>query len=298
MNMTEPIYSPIVLLDEVIAAAPFAIAPERATELLNDPALKGFGLALSADEGFSIRVGINTKEATLSIFSLEYIWCFSLMILVLVEEYQIAQKHDRQAIDLRESPRVSQAVDLLNWSFNRMYRGDRSPWPDEAPKPEKSPTVNSVVYMVNEVFLSAIAWIIHHEIAHLRLKHGIETTCSAREENEADAEATNWIFSGSLRDDERLKRQLGMAVALLSLQFLETPRGGYSKVESHPPSLERLDRCFKMAGVDEDGFICALTTVALQFQLANLDIEGALGGGSWSEIMSDAMVSFTTAGRR
>lgn len=54
--------------------------------------LVGFGLAISDDDGFSIRVNIDTKEATLPVFSLEYLWCFSLMILMLVEEYQARSK--------------------------------------------------------------------------------------------------------------------------------------------------------------------------------------------------------------
>ncbi|WP_261536836.1 phage exclusion protein Lit family protein [Burkholderia multivorans] len=295
--MTDPVYSPIALLDEAIASAAFAIAPEKATELANDPRIVGFGLALSADSGFTIRVDVETKEATLPVFALEYLWCFSLLILTLVEEYQAAQLDEKETIDLRTSPQVSQAVNMLNWAHARMHHGDASQWPEESPKPQKTPAQSDVAYAVNEIFLSAIAWIIHHEIAHIRLGHGIETTYSVQEETAADDEATKWIFSENLNDDVLLKRQLGMAVALLSLQFLEEPRGKDSRVESHPPSVDRLFRCFDIAGVAQDGFIRALTTVALQFQLANLNIETPLDGNSWSDIMADALISFTTAGR-
>ncbi|KLU28097.1 hypothetical protein EOS_00795 [Caballeronia mineralivorans PML1(12)] len=259
--------------------------------------LVGFGLAISDDDGFSIRVNIDTKEATLPVFSLEYLWCFSLMILMLVEEYQAAQRGQKSTFDFKESQCVSQAVDLLNWAHGRMLRGDRSPWPEDAPRPEQSPANDSVELMVSEVFLCAIAWIIHHEIAHIRLRHGIETVYSTQEEIDADAAATDWIFSGEQNSDMRFKRQLGMAVALLSMQFLEEPQGKDSKVKSHPPSLERLDRCFEQAQVARDGFIRALTTVALQFQLANQNLQSVLDGNSWDEIMGDAMVAFVTAGR-
>ncbi|CAM3670048.1 phage exclusion protein Lit family protein [Bordetella tumulicola] len=295
--MTKPVYSPIALLDDAIASAAFAIAPEKATELANDPRVAEFGLVLSADSGCTIRVDIDTKEATLPVFAMEYLWCFSFLVLALVEEYQGAQSGGKETIDLRTSPQVSQAVDMLNWSHARMRQGGGSPWPEEFPKPEKNPAQSDIAYSVNQIFLSAIAWIIHHEIAHIRLGHGIETTYSVQEETAADDEATKRIFSENLNDDVLLKRQLGMAVALLSLQFLEEPQGKDSRVESHPPSVDRLFRCFDIAGVAQDGFICALTTVALQFQLANLDIKTPLDGNSWSNIMADALISFTTAGR-
>lgn len=252
---------------------------------------------LSDDPGFSIRVGIETREAILPVFALEYLWCFSLLVLTLTEEYQAAQQEERSEIDFRTSPQVSQAVDLLNWAHARMLLGDRSPWPDGAPKPVGAPAQSDCEYAVNEIFLSAIAWIIHHEISHIRLRHGVETTYSIQQEKEADDEATNWIFSQDLNSDVLLKRQLGMAVALLSMQFLEAPQGKNSKIGSHPPSVDRLFQCFDIAGVARDGYICALTTVALQFQLANLNIETPLSGNSWNDIMAEAFISFRTAGR-
>lgn len=295
--MTTPINSPIWHLQDAIAEAPFAISPSKAQDLKNDPALGNFKLAISGDSGFSIRVDINTHEATLPIFSLEYLWCFSLFVLIFSEAYEAAQAEGKDTADFRQSPEVSQAVGLLNWAYGRMVQGDRSPWPAHTPKPGDPSIAGGIVDAVDQIFLSAIAWIIHHEIAHIRLQHGVETTYSAQEEMEADVEATRWIFSEELSGDMRSRGQLGMAVALLSMQFLEARPGGDTKATSHPPSLVRLDRCFEIAGVNEEG-IRAVATVVLQFQLSNLNIENRADGESWGEMLSEAMVSFMTADRR
>ncbi|WP_186214555.1 phage exclusion protein Lit family protein [Burkholderia gladioli] len=295
--MTDPVYSPIALLSDAIAASPFNMAPEKAAALKADLKLDTFELVLSDDPGFSIRVNISTKAATLPVFALEYMWCFSLMILALSDEYAAAQRRGDRTFNCLESPRVSEAMELLNWAYARMNRGDRSPWPQGSLQPVSAPAHGSVVHAANEVFLCALAWIIHHEIAHVRLEHGIETTYSTQQENQADAEATNWIFSAELSDAVLTKRQLGMAVALLAIQFLEAPRGNDSKIESHPPTVERIHRCFEIARVPLDGIVRAATAVAVQLQLANLGIEGVLDGDSWDDIMTGNLIAFVTAGR-
>jgi hypothetical protein len=295
--MTDPVYSPIVLLSDAIAASPFNMAPEKAAALKADLRLEKFELLLSDDPKYSIRVDINTTAATLPIFALEYLWCFSLMFLALSEEYAAAQQRGDSTFDWRESPRVSEAIELLNWAYARMNKGDRTPWPQGTLQPVKTPTHGSAEHAVNEVFLCALAWSIHHEIAHVRLGHGIETTYSTREENQADAEATDWCFPAGLSDAILTKRQLGMAVALLAVQFLETPQGNHSKVGSHPPAVERIHRCFDQAGVPMDGIVRAATAVAVQLQLANLGIDAVLDGDSWDDIMIGNLMAFATAGR-
>ena len=71
--MTDPVYSPIVLLSDAIAASPFNMAPEKAAALKVDLRLEKFELLLSDDPKYSIRVDINTTTATLPIFALEYL---------------------------------------------------------------------------------------------------------------------------------------------------------------------------------------------------------------------------------
>ncbi|MFM0527260.1 phage exclusion protein Lit family protein [Paraburkholderia strydomiana] len=295
--MTVPVHSPIVRLSDAIAASPFNMAPEKAAALKADSRLEKFGLLISDDPGYSIRVDINTTEATLPVFALEYLWCFSLMILALSEEYAAVQHRGDSTFDWRESPRVSEAIGLLNWAHARMNKGDRTPWPQGTLQPEKHPIHGSAAHAANEVFLCAIAWSIHHEIAHVRLGHGIETTYATQEENQADEEATDWCFPAGLSDAVLTKRQLGMAVALLAVQFLETPRGNDSKVSSHPPAVERIHRCFERAGVPMDGKVRAATAIAVQLQLANLGIDAVLEGDSWDDIMTGNLIAFATAGR-
>ncbi|MBD4053771.1 cell death peptidase Lit, partial [Xanthomonas citri pv. citri] len=77
--------------------------------------------------------------------------------------------------------------------------------------------------VASEIFLCAIAWILHHEISHVVLQHPLVTTAfSTQEEREADSHATKWIL-GNLYESapELKKRALGIATAVLCIQSLE-----------------------------------------------------------------------------
>jgi hypothetical protein len=174
------------------------------------------------------------------------------------------------------------------------------PWPDtnNVPMPVNDPPHGSDVHVANELFLSAIAWIFHHEISHVVLKHtAAETTYSTHQEKEADLRATDWILSFSRQPTESRKRGFGIATAIMTMLYLEKPGDSDVYVSRHPPAVQRLDYCLQKAGAWNDIHICSFTAVALQFLLAQWGIHQRLDGTSEQEILRNFMVSFATNGR-
>lgn len=290
--------SPILSLENAISGAAFAIAPERAQELAGQKDLERFSLRMTDERGFAIRVNVSTRVATLPIATLEYLWCCALFFFVLHQEYANAQASGAERLDLNQVPRISVALDLLNWARSNMLGSGVFPWPADKPKPSARLADAGDPHVANEIFLSAIAWIIHHEIAHVRLKHGaMHSVYSIQQERAADLCATDWILKDSTIDAETQKRQLGIVTALLAMQFLDEPKGSNTYVGTHPPSVERLDYCLDAASVNDDSTVCAFALAVFQFHGAHFSIDGILDGTSLRDILNDHMVKFATVGR-
>lgn len=295
--MTEsiPLRSPVLIFERQIAGSAFAVAPEREGELL--VAAPTFSLALSDDKGFNIRVNMSTHEATLPIATLEYLWACAHLFWVLYQEYIAAQQRGDQQLDLSTRRNVCDAIDVFNWARNNQAVSGVEGWPHELPRPARGDTHNAVS-VANELFLVAVAWIIHHEIAHVRARHpAMHRSYAVKQELEADEMATDWIL-GKCEDPEMSKkRQLGMVTALLAMQLLDEPSGVDTYVSTHPPAVERLYACLEQARVDDDGAPRAFAAVAVQLQLSQYDLSIPLDGSSIQDILAGAFIEFRTSGR-
>jgi hypothetical protein len=295
MAETVALRSPVLLLEKQVAGAAFAIAPEREHELLG--VAPNFSLALSNDRKFSIRVNMSTHEATLPIATLEYLWACAYLFWVLYQEYIAAQQRNHKRIDLSTKRSVCEAIDLFNWARNNQATSGVEAWPKALPRPESNSS-DEAVSVANELFLAAIAWIIHHEIAHVRAKHvAMHNIYVVRQEQEADEMATDWILGKCEDPGSRQKRQLGMITALLATQLLDEPPGSDTYVRTHPPTVERLYACLERALVDDDASPRAFAVVAMQLQLSQFDLSIPLDGQSIQDILGDALIKFRTSMR-
>jgi hypothetical protein len=291
--------SPILDLEHAIAGAAFGIAPERALELAEDERTDKFHLVWSDRPGFDIGVVVQTQQATLPIAALEYLWCCAYLFWVLYQEYVEAQRSSNSGLDLAQSPRATNAINLLNWASRNMAQPGVQPWPDGSAHPMRNPEYASDAHVANELFLCAIAWIIHHELGHVRKRHNrADALFPLKKEQEADFEATDWVMCRSSVSLETQKRQLGIVTALMAIQFLDKPTRGDSYVRSHPLSIERLDYCLDRAEVGDDSVVCAFAAVALQFQLGQLDIPVDLDGASIRDVLRGLQAAFVQHGRR
>lgn len=290
--------SPILSLKEEIELAVFRIAPERAKELEGQIDLSKITLDFTNEPKFDIRVTFPGHVVKLPIPSLEYIWCCAHAFWVLYQVVQEAQANKAETLDFALNPRASKAIDLLNWSRQNMVTPGTTPWPNGMPKPEQQNIFGSDAHVADELFLCATAWIIHHEIAHVQLKHGqIQAEKDVQQEKDADNRATDWIFINSAIELETKKRQFGLVTALMAIQYLDAPTGPDTYVASHPPTIERLNYSLDRANIHDDGAVCAFVTTALQFHLGQYGIEAPLDGDSFRDILSGFLVAFATHNR-
>jgi hypothetical protein len=94
--------------------------------------------------------------------------------------------------------------------------------------------------VAEEVFRLAVAWILHHEIAHIRLQHSASPGPDAvQEEWEADRASTDWLLRvPGMSQADRLARFCGVAAGLGWLSALYVYLG-HGQSQTHPPEGER-----------------------------------------------------------
>jgi hypothetical protein len=185
----------------------------------------------------------------------------------------------RQELQFRDNPRTAKASRLLSWTVKtemeiadaiaekKPLKGPRL-WPVGLPRPNQPAGYASDGHVAHELFLCAAAFILHHELAHLRLAHRRGSAAENRKlEAEADQAAAAWILSGIEPSDDRYrKRALGIALVLGWLAS-----SGLFLVEdhvNHPPSYDRVVSVLEPFVPDQNDLIWAFVSTMLR---ANLD---------------------------
>ena len=188
--------------------------------------------------------------------------------------------------DLRSTERMRQAGDMLKWAIETdisikwealtgLSRGSpREALPFGLPQPFAESKHASDQHVADELFLMALGYILHHELAHLKLGHvGEKGVVSILQEKDADREAANWLLDGL--DDEWtpmfVKRALGIAVGLSWLASLNVYVGPAAS-KTHPPAYDRLYQV--LAQHIEDGAhpVWAMVSLILSLHLQNQGI--------------------------
>lgn len=284
--------SPIVLLQDLIAGVPFRIAPEREGELKEFLDHKNVSLRIEDGPGFRFEVNLNDRTLTTNIASLEFLWASTHAHLILYDEYSKTQRSGDSCFDASSSTRARAGIDLLNWTIRNMADAGAANWPDGLPKPELDPPKGSDVHVTNELFLCSVAWIIHHELSHIRLGHNpILTIRSLTEEKEADLGATEWILNECADEQEYRKRTIGIAAAILSLQGI-ADNGSFDIRKSHPRAFERIDYCLTAAGIEDNEEVYAFAACIMQIQLSYHGVNIAHDGFSFRDVYSKYLVEF------
>ena len=115
-------------------------------------------------------------------------------------------------------------------------------WPAGLPCPQKTPQRFSDENVADELCLVTCAFLLHHELAHIRLGHSADVTdeVSMAQEKEADNEAADWLLRGIEVDSPVfVKRMLGIVQANLLLTTLGLYDGNFGG-KTHPYSFDRL----------------------------------------------------------
>lgn len=284
--------SPIKHLKEAIAGSPFNIAPEHTDYLLNLRDSRNIEVQLIVDKpGFSIEVVLAQSLVRLPVPALEYLWACGHFLWVTTQEYSAAQIRGEAKLDFERNARLRAAATLFEWAKQNLKTPNRSPWPNELPSPQRFPEKHSDIHVANELFLAAVAWIIHHELAHVAFQHS--GVGSVNQEKEADVEATSRVLCHlDVSDPRSTKRAFGIAVALLCIQSLEVgiPR---PTVQTHPRAYQRIWDTFEKYVTGDGEGIKAFLVVGLSALFHNHGISPNVDGESFSEILSDMLLEIS-----
>lgn len=188
--------------------------------------------------------------------------------------------------DLRSSERMRQAGDVLKWAIETEIAikwealtglssgGPREALPFGLPQPFAETEYASDQHVADELFLVALGYILHHELAHLKLGHvGEKGVASVLQEKDADREAANWLLEGL--DDEWtpmfVKRALGIAIGLSWLASLNVYIGPAAS-KTHPPAYDRLYQVLAQHIEDSGHPVWAMVSLILSLHLQNQGI--------------------------
>lgn len=240
----QEIQSPVRSLLRPFQSCPFAIAPERESELelLRDKHKLRLTLDATRVE-FVYWVSSMMRTVWVGLPTLERLWAYAYAYYVFFELHR--EVGMGVEVKLAEHPSGSKARTLLLWAMDGEFNGHLGRWPDEAPTPETSADQN--VAPANELFLLMNGWIFLHELAHLELNHDFSQTLSPEksitQESQADDWASHWILDRwqAYKADEAIfiKRTLEIAFALAAFSGMEYYEEAKTKI-THPSSHARL----------------------------------------------------------
>ena len=263
--------SPIADLLNAIAASPFRIAPKARADLNQVIDSKALALEICADKALSAELIVSSNLIRLGVPFLEVLWAAAHAYIVVFHECQQANKRGDISFAIGGIPRTARAYKLYRELLQAHAAGSPVEWPSLDIRPERYPPQDTDSFIANELFLVAIAWIIHHEIAHARLGHQEVTVTSVSQENEADEAATRWVCRGTKDSASLHKRATGVvtAVVLLIAYDLEVHR---TRSKTHPPSFERLIRNLDATGLGESEMIYAFAFKLVEIHLLQSDV--------------------------
>lgn len=197
--------------------SPFLITPERGSEFVTS--LDDFDLILTNDRPWKFCADPTGREIFVSRGAVELLWCASLAHFLFYARLVGGRKVDSiTEIDLRADPKVRNALELLRWAIISQLKADNGDdWPSDLPAPQTTPP-DGEENAANELCLVSCAFILHHELAHVRLMHSarVSDELSISQEKEADIAAAEWVLGG-ISDSGPIyfKRLLGIVQAFL-----------------------------------------------------------------------------------
>lgn len=235
--------SPIrFLMNKHVGDSVFKIAPEREREF--GTTLTNFDLIYCNERPWKFCANPKTREIFVSRGAIELIWCASLGHLLFYERLIQGKRFDKPTqIDPQSDPEVRDALALLRWSLNCQLTKDNSDdWPPHLPCPLETTSKESNENFADEMCLVSCAFLLHHELAHIRHQHIADESgdWSLSQEKEADIAAAEWILDRINPADKKfVKRMLGIVQAFLLATAFGLYRGNLGG-NSHPFSYDRL----------------------------------------------------------
>jgi hypothetical protein len=239
----ETMKSPIrFLMKKNLGDSIFKIAPEREKEF--STTLTDFVLIYSNERPWKFCADPKTRKIFVSRGAVELVWCASLAHLLFYERLFQGKRFDKPTIiDPQSDPVVRDAMELLRWSLNCQLSGNNNDdWPLHLPRPLETAPKASNEDFADELCLVSCAFLLHHELVHIRNQHiaGEKGDWSLSQEKEADIAAAEWMLDGIVGEDKKfVKRMLGIVQSFLLVTAFGLYRGNLGG-KSHPFSYDRL----------------------------------------------------------
>ena len=264
-------HSPIRhLMKGSLAGSVFAIAPERIAQF--DSSIGEFSIVYTNDRKWKFCADPKTREIFISRGSIELIWCASLAhFLFYTRVIQGLSISNPKVIDPNTDAPTGRALSLLLWALNCQWNGDTlDDWPVGYPFPLESPEKESDENVADELCLVTCAFLLHHELAHIRLGHsaGVGSELSLAQEKEADIAAADWILDNlETTSPMFVKRILGIVQAGLLTTALCMYKNSFGG-NTHPLPHDRLSSLMSRPLGNErhiaKGFAFAILSLHLQ----------------------------------
>lgn len=237
--------SPVDPLLRHLAPALANIVPERIDAIF--AATADHTLFIVDDARFVCHFDHTTKTITISRGVVEVMWALSHAYFVLFDRVLAGRLVTAPVVfDLTTNADLKRAMETLAWALNRHLHGDSDDWPATLPHPVPKPAQDSDESVSDELALCAVAFLLHHELAHSRFKHLPlpEGADSIDQERQADYEAAEWILGRLDGPSQQMdpffrKRTLGVSVALTFMVAVGIHSGSHGG-KKHPRHFDRL----------------------------------------------------------
>ena len=291
------------------------IAPERLDELLTS--IKGMTIHLEDDTRCCVFASSDNRTITLSRGLAECLWCASYAYFAFrVEIESQILSHDatpqRLEITSNDNPEIALAMRALRAAMDAACKGQPLSW-DGLPQPvEPKPVAKdgSLNAKAGEMTLGALGFVLHHELAHIRLRHrgGADTRWTLEQEKDADGEAIRWILDQAPVDQVLAigKRTwgIGIATAFMTAVRLERIKAGSAPTpvenQTHPQPYERLDKAIQHETIQGDDTLrTTMTSLACAALVPHIRIAGLdLGDGpydDWNQLYDECLNVLSSA---
>jgi hypothetical protein len=219
-----------------VPSVPSRAAPERAPAL--DELIASVQLSFPDAGSFVCEYRPITRIVVVSRKVLEIVWASSYAYFVVYKRvFEELPQNEHTVVDLHADPVLSPAADLLFWVHNDWHLKQDNPWPAGLPQPAATTVNGSNERYATGIFDIAMAFILHHELAHHRLRH---SDSEHEAEHDADYEAARWLLDGLSETSSAFQyRAYGIATALGILSARAIHRETFSS-PTHPRAFDRL----------------------------------------------------------
>lgn len=263
--------SPIRFIMNYIPDALVNIAPENKNRFETE--YPDFILEFVDTKNWQLEVDTRLNKIYISRKVVEIFWAVSYGYMTFYQRIMSGKLITEPTIvDLNEDPKVLKSMQLLNWIYKSWINNDSEKWPTQLPKPLENPSEDSMEKVADELCLCAVAYLLHHELAHIRLLHKGESEIES--EKEADFEATEWLLNHNIPEDDMrfIKRAFGIAISFEVLTARGIYTGDYGG-KKHPYSYDRLFNSLDRYINNPTHIIWAFLSSVLKLHLDNEKIE-------------------------